>query len=558
MTERTQPAFDPITLEILQSSLQAISDEMFGAMRKTAMSAIIYEVLDMGTGITDGDGNLASSGAGIPAFIGVLDKAVQRILELHPTEGIHPGDVFITNDPFYGGVTHLNDAVLAMPVFAGGDIVAWTANIAHWSDVGGLVPGSMSNDAREIFQEGLRLPAVKLIDAGTPARSVLEIMKVNSRMPDFLEGDMWAGVAAVRLGERRIGELVDRYGKETFLAATAHFMEYGERVSRSALRELPKGRFTLEEEQDSGVVYRVTVEITDDEFIVDLRDNPDQDTGPNNACRDGAMIVAQMIFKNVTDPEGVANGGTFAPLRLLTRHGSVFDAKAPAAFAIYYEVEIRLYDLVWRCLAPHLQGRLPAGSFSSICGTIVSGTHPDTGRHFTIIEPQIGGWGGSADADGNSAIFSGFHGETYNCPAEVAESRYGLYVDRLALNDEPGGEGCQRGGKGIVLEYRVRSDNTHLTCSYSRFKHPPWALDGGEDGSPNYIEIVRSNGEREVHAVVTALRLDEGDVIRVVTGNGGGWGDPRLRPAEAVADDLLNGYVTPERARAIYGESVDR
>lgn len=558
MTERTQPAFDPITLEILQSSLQAISDEMFGAMRKTAMSAIIYEVLDMGTGITDGDGNLASSGAGIPAFIGVLDKAVRCILELHPAEGIHSGDVFITNDPFYGGVTHLNDAVLAMPVFAGDDIVAWTANIAHWSDVGGLVPGSMSNDAREIFQEGLRLPAVKLIDAGTPVRSVLEIMKVNSRMPDFLEGDMWAGVAAVRLGERRIGELVDRYGKETFLAATAHFMEYGERVSRSALRELPKGRFTLEEEQDSGVVYRVTVEITDDEFIVDLRDNPDQDTGPNNACRDGAMIVAQMIFKNVTDPEGVANGGTFAPLRLLTRHGSVFDAKAPAAFAIYYEVEIRLYDLVWRCLAPHLQGRLPAGSFSSICGTIVSGTHPDTGRHFTIIEPQIGGWGGSADADGNSAIFSGFHGETYNCPAEVAESRYGLYVDRLALNDEPGGEGCQRGGKGIVLEYRVRSDATHLTCSYSRFKHPPWALDGGEDGSPNYIEIVRSSGEREVYAVVTALRLDEGDVIRIVTGNGGGWGDPRLRPAEAVADDLLNGYVTPERARALYGESVDR
>ena len=547
--------FDPITLEILGSSLQAIADEMFAAMRKTAMSAIIYEVLDMGTGITDARGNLASSGAGIPGFIGVLDKAVKRILELHPPKQIRPGDVFITNDPFYGGVTHLNDAVLAMPVFADDDLVAFTANIAHWNDVGGIVPGSMSNNSREIFQEGLRLPAVKLIDQGTPISSVLAIMKVNSRMPDFLEGDMWAGIAAVRLGERRIGELIDRFGKETFLAAITHFMAYGEQVSRRALQDLPKGRFTLDEEQDDGLVYHVAIEITNDEFVVDISDNPEQDSGPNNASRDGAMISAQMIFKNVTDPEGVANAGTFAPLRLITRPGTIFDAKPPAAFAIYYEVEIRLYDLLWRCLAENLGSRLPAGSFSSICGTVISGTHPDTRRQFAIIEPQLGGWGGSAEADGNSAVFSGVHGETYNCPAEVAEARYGLYVDRLSLNDEPGGEGLHRGGKGIVLEYRVRSDGTHLTCSYSRFRHPPWGFDGGEDGSPNYIEIIRRTGEREVHGVVTELRLDEDDVIRIVTGNGAGWGDPRMRTVEAIEDDLLNGYLTVERRCAVYGDT---
>lgn len=549
----TQVEFDPITLEIIQSSLQAISDEMFAAMRRTAMSAIIYEVLDMGTGITDGDGNLAASGAGIPAFVGVLDKAVKRILELNPRDEIRSGDVFITNDPFYGGVTHLNDAVLAMPVFAGDEIIAWTANIAHWSDVGGLVPGSMSNDAREIFQEGLRLPAVKLVDGGQPIRSVMEIMRVNSRLPDFLQGDMWAGIAAVRVGERRLLELVERYGHVTFVAAMAHFMDYGEQVARHALRDLPKGRFTLAEEQDSGVVYRATVEISEDAFVVDLTDNPDQDTGPNNACRDGSMIAAQMVFKSVTDPYGATNAGTFRPLVLHTREGSVFDARPPAAFAIYYEVEIRLYDLIWRCLAPHLGGRLPAGGFASICGTIVFGLHPDTKRHFTIIEPQLGGWGGSADADGNSAIFSGFHGETYNCPAEVAETRYGLFVDRLALNDAPGGEGEHRGGKGIVLEYRVRADDTHLTCAYSRFKHRPWAIGGGLEGSSNYIEVVRRDGTSAVHAVATGLRLDEGDVIRVVTGNGGGYGDPLRRDPKAVADDLENGYVTPERAQEVYG-----
>ncbi|MBM3677596.1 MAG: hydantoinase B/oxoprolinase family protein [Actinobacteria bacterium] len=545
---------DPITLEIVQSSLQAISDEMFAAMRKTAMSAIIYEVLDMGTGITDGEGRLAASGAGIPAFIGVLDKAVRRIIELNPRDTIHPGDVFITNDPYHGGVTHLNDAVLAMPVFADGTIVAWTANIAHWPDVGGLVAGSMSNEATEIFQEGLRLPAVKLIERGEPIRPVMEIISINSRLPDFVRGDLWAGIAAVRVGERRLLELIAKFGAPTFAAAMEHFMDYGERVSRRALAELPKGRFTLVEEQDSGVFYHVTVEITDEAFVVDLRDNPDQDAGPNNACRDGSMIAAQMVFKNLIDAEGTTNDGSFRPLQLLTRPGSVFDAQPPAAFAIYYEVEVRLYDLILRCLAPHMEGRLPAGSFASICGTLVSGVHPDTGRFFTIIEPQVGGWGASSTGDGTSAMFSGFHGETYNCPAEVAETRYGLWVDRLALNPEPGGEGRFRGGKGITLDYRVRADGTFLTCAYSRNRHLPWPLAGGREGSANHIEVIRADGSRERHAVVTALPLGRGDVIRIYTANGAGYGDPAERDPAAVRADLEAGYLTAERAKEIYGE----
>jgi N-methylhydantoinase B len=282
-TARADSMTDPVTMEIIQSSLQATSDEMFAALRKTAMSAIIYEVLDMGTGITDGEGNLASSGAGIPAFVGVLDKAVMRVIELNERDDIRPGDIFVTNDPYYGGVTHLNDVVLAMPVFADGELVAWTANIAHWNDVGGMVPGSISNEAKEIFQEGLRLPAVKLISEGTPIKSVMEIMKCNSRLPDFLQGDMWAGIAATRVGERRILDLIGKYGLDTFNTALQVFQDYGEQVALRALERLPKGRFSLEEEQDSGAVYGVTVEITDDEFIVDLRDNPDQDPGPNNA-----------------------------------------------------------------------------------------------------------------------------------------------------------------------------------------------------------------------------------------------------------------------------------
>jgi N-methylhydantoinase B len=543
---------DPITLEIIQSSLQAVSDEMFAAFRKTAMSAIIYEVLDMGTGITDGEGNLASSGAGIPAFVGVLDKAVKRVIELN-TGAIEPGDIFATNDPFFGGVTHLNDVVLAMPVFAEGELIAWTANIAHWNDVGGMVPGSISNEAKEIFQEGLRLPAVKLISRGEPIRSVMEIMKCNSRLPDYLQGDMWAGIAAARVGERRILELVEKYGRDTFTTALRSFMEYGEEVALRALRDLPNGRFNLAEEQDSGAVYTATIEITDDEFIVDLRDNPNQDPGPNNASRDGTIIAAQMVFMNITGASGSANAGHFKPLTLLTRPGSVFDASPPAAFATYYEVEIRLYDVIWRCLAPHLGNRLPAGSFASVCGTFIGGAHPDTGRHFTIVEPQVGGWGASSFRDGNSAMFSGFHGDTFNCPAEVAEARYGLYVEQLALNEEAGGEGEFRGGKGIVLDYRVRSNDCFFTCAYTRNKYKPWALEGGNEGSPNYVEVIRADGSVEPYAVVTALRVDEDDVIRIHTANGGGYGEPRRRRRELVIDDLRNAYVTKEIARSVYG-----
>ena len=555
-TTRADSITDPVTLEIIQSSLQATSDEMFAALRKTAMSAIIYEVLDMGTGITDGKGNLASSGAGIPAFVGVLDKAVMRIIELNDLGDIRPGDIFVTNDPYYGGVTHLNDVVLAMPVFAGGELVAWTANIAHWNDVGGMVPGSISNEAKEIFQEGLRLPAVKLISEGTPIKSVMEIMKCNSRLPDFLQGDMWAGIAAARVGERRILDLVDKYGLETFNTALQVFQDYGEQVALRALEGLPKGRFSLEEEQDSGAVYSVTVEITDDEFIVDLRDNPDQDPGPNNASRDGTMIAAQMVFMNITDAHSSANAGHFKPLKVLTRPGSVFDASPPAAFAIYYEVEIRLYDVIWRCLAPHLGDRLPAGSFASVCGTFIGGPHPDTGRHFTIVEPQVGGWGGSAFRDGNNAMFSGFHGDTFNCPAEVAETRYGLYVDQLALNDAPGGEGEHRGGRGIVLDYRVRSNGCFFTCAYTRNKHKPWPLQGGREGSPNHAQVIRKDGRVEDYAVVTALEVNEGDVIRLYTATGGGYGNPAKRPRELVLDDLRNGYLTEEQARMVYGLDV--
>ncbi len=545
---------DPITLEIIQSSLQAAADEMFAALRRTAMSAIIYEVLDMGTGITDKNGELAGSGAGIPAFVGVLDKTVKRVLEKFNQPGdIEPGDIFITNDPYSGGVTHLNDVVLTMPVFAGDEIVAWTANIAHWNDVGGMVPGSMSTDATEIFQEGMILSGIKLFSRGQPIRSVFDILTANCRMPDFLTGDLWAGVASVRVGERRILEIVNKYGKDVFLHAVKEYLDYGERVTLAALKRLPKGKYSLVEPQDNGPDYKVTIEITDDEFIIDLRDNADQDKGPFNMSRDEATVACQIAFKGIVSADRLANGGTFRPLKVLTRHGSVFDPIYPAAQGIYYEITIRVHDLIWRCLAPHMPERLPAGGFASVCGTLFGGIHPDTGRSYAVIEPELGGWGGSSTSDGNPGQFSALHGETYNCPAEVAEARYGVTVDYLSFHDEDGGAGLRRGGKGVRIDYRIKSDNAWLTVAYTRDKNPPWPLKGGQTGSPNHVLIRRANGETERHAVTSGLTLNTDDVIQVMTGTGAGWGDPMERPLELVKQDLKNGYITLEQANQYYG-----
>jgi len=545
--------YDPITLEIIQTALQAISDEMFSAIRKTAMSTVIYEVLDCGTGITDGNGELASSGAGIPSFIGVLDKAVKAILRKHPLENIHPGDIFISNDPWHGAVTHLNDAVIVLPVFSDdGILMAWTANIAHWSDIGGMALGSLSPSARDIWQEGLRLPAVKLFEKGKPIAPVMDVMTANSRLPDYLRGDLWAGIAAARVGEKRLQELARKYGTQTVLEAISQYLDYGEKVTLKALKTLPHGRWDIAEEQDDGRIFKASIEITATKMTIDLRDNPAQDTGPNNTSLDGATITAQMLLKIVSDSSLLCNGGTFRPLRLLTREGTVFAASEGAAMGFYYEIKIRLLDLMLRCLAQCIPERLSAGHFASICGTFIGTYKPETGRAMLMVEPEIGGWGARSDGDGMNALFSVNHGETFNCPVEICEARHGLMVDAVRLNDDGGGYGQYRGGHGIKIDYRVCSETGMITTGYTRSKFPPWGLQGGMEGSPNYVEILRVDGRCERHAYADVVPLAKGDVIRIVTGNGGGYGDPALRTREEIERDLREGYLDLETARRIY------
>lgn len=522
---RPSAATDPITSSVIQASLVAAADEMFAVLKKTAMSPIIYEVLDVGTGITDAVGNLVSSGAGIPTFVGVLDKAVKRIVEIHGKDGIRDGDMFVTNDPYFGGVTHLSDVVVALPVFAEGRCVAWTASIAHWNDIGGATPGSMAVDVTEIFQEGLRLPAVKLFADGKPISPVFDIIAANSRLPDFVRGDLWAQVAASRKADSRIRQLVETYGLDAYEASLDALFDEGERRGLAGLASLPEGRYQIEEEQDDGAMWRAAITISPDRFSVDLTGNPEQRAAPFNTSRDGAVISAQMIFKALTDPTLFANAGSFRALEVLTEPGTIFHATGNAPHGYYFETRIRLYDMLWHCLAKAMPDRLPAGHFASICGTVIAGNHPDTGRRFTMVEPQMGGWGATATRDGLDAMYSGSHGETYNAPVEISEARYGLEVSYKRLSDSEAGRGRHKGGRGMETSYRMRGDAV-LSAGYSRNRQPVWGSNGGEAGGTNGLAIVHADGSREDHAYASGIRLQPGDEVLIHTANGGGWGRP--------------------------------
>lgn len=546
--------FDPITVEIIQNSLDGIADEMFVTMRKTAMNSIIYEVLDFGIAITDASGRLASSGAGIPAFVGMLDHGVQTVVKkFSKTENIHEGDVFVANMPHRGGVSHMNDVVFMLPVFGDGQLIAWVANKAHWADIGGMVPSSISPNATEIFQEGLQLPEIKVFERGNPIPEVMEIIMANVRMPNTARGDLWAAIASMRAGERRIIELVRKYGVDTVLYSIESLLDYGEAVSYAALKDLPKGTFEAEDYLDDGRKLKARITISDNSFVVDLRGNPPEDrTSPLNQSFAATKVDAQVLFKAVTNPQTPANDGSFRMLKLQCDERSIFSADYPTAMGLYYEVGIRALDIMWKALAPHFPEKLTAGHYASICGTIVGGTHPDTGTFHTFIEPELGGWGASIDEDGDNAQYTASHGETFNCAVEINEARNGISVDRYALNDDVGGEGEFRGGKGIQLDYRIRSNDYWVTAMYSRNKYVPWPLAGGNEGSPNYIKIIRSNGEEKTYSSVSMLPLKEGDVVRIVTANGGGYGDPKKRTKESISWDLKNEYITKNRASAVY------
>ncbi|NIB42172.1 hydantoinase B/oxoprolinase family protein [Pseudomaricurvus alkylphenolicus] len=552
---------NPYTLEIIKSSLIAIGDEMFAAMSRTSMSPIIYEALDYSVGVTDAKGDLIAQGNGTTVFLGMIDSLVEDILAKFQGN-IYEGDVFVGNDPYSGGGTHLCDVAIAKPVFFNDQLVAFTVNKAHWVDVGGMSPGSFTTNASEIFQEGIQLPTVKIFEKGDALDSVIDILKANIRMPESSMGDFWAGMAANNVGEGRLHDLFSKYGEHTVKRAMDELLEYGETMIAAEIRKLPKGSFYAEDWIDDDglgdepLKVCVKIDITEDKFVADFSGSAPQALGPINTSRSGLVSAVRTIFKAMTNPKIPANGGCFRALEVICPEETVFSAKRPAPVSTYWETMLYAEDLIWKALAEHIPERLSAGHLLSVCAFILSGTHPATGEPTILVGPLVGGWGAMKDRDGLNGQFSIADGETYNFPVEITEARYGVKVNQYAFHNEDGGFGRYQGGKGNYLEYEVCCEEAFFTGSFGRFKFPPWGVDGGLQGSSNYVEILRGGqpcDPPEIYGKAARVPLKKGDVVRMVTATGGGWGDPSLRSPQAVAEDLKNGYITSEQAQRVYG-----
>jgi N-methylhydantoinase B len=559
-------SIDLFTQEIVKDALVAVGFEMFDAMIRTSMSPIIYETTDFAVGVTDARGNLIAQGNGVTAFLATLDTAVQSTLGRYPApDYFSPGDVVITNIPYEGGGTHLSDVVILVPVFVGGRLIAWTVNKAHWTEVGGAQAGSVSTEATEIYQEGLQFPFVKLYEKGRINEVLVAVIRCNVRLPDSTIGDMHAGVAAARVGARRIEDIVEKYGVETVVTAMESLLDYGERMTREELAKLPAGVYVAEDIVESDGLgngpfhIRVKVTISADRVIADFTGTDPQAAGPINCSLTGLVTGVRCVFKAITNPDLPANGGCFRPLEIICPPGTVISAQAPAPVSLYYEPLIAAMDVMWQALAPAVPDRLPAGHQRAVNATFVAGLHPDTRDLFVMGEPLVGGWGASRSRDGDNGQFCCANGETYNIPIELFESRYGLKVEQYAFHNDDGGAGEFRGGKGLILDYRVTSDEAFLTFATSRSERPPWAMRGGRPGSLNSVKVLRHDGAVDKYDMCTRVRVAKGELIRLTTATGGGFGDPRKRPKKLIENDLKNGFITMEQAARDYGfKSAER
>lgn len=554
---------NPVTLDIVKDSLIAISNEVFYAFARTSMSPIIYETLDYASGIADVEGHLLTQGNGACGFIGLIAPMIQEIIHKYGKEQMQPGDVYLINDPYLGGGTHLSDIGMVMPVFYKDELIAFVGNKAHWSDVGGMAAGSFTTDSSEVFQEGLRFSGVKLLEKGEICNPLLETIKSNVRFPETSEGDMWGQIASLRTGYRRIGELCDKYSVDIVKESMKRLLDQGANIAYSRLKELPKGSWEMEEYMDDDgygnpVKLKVKITIKEDSFIADFTGSSPQVASPINTGYSSLCAGVKVIYMSILGPELAVNDGVFEPMQVIAEDGSVLRCHAPAPTSCYFESMIYSSDVVWRALAPVFPEALGAGHMLSVCSVVLAGTKQGSGEPFLIVEPTGGGWGASAGKDGEVGQFCVGDGETYNVPVEMAENRYGIMIDEYSLHTDGAGAGKYRGGSGAVRSYRAMTDGQLFTASFGRNKFPAWGAAGGADGSYNYFEFHNADGSVEGPMGIVARRImNKGDVVRMVTCTGGGYGNPLERDPESVAWDVKNEYITVDQAEKEYGVLID-
>jgi len=504
---------DPVTLSVLASALSGVAEEMGAVLIRGAYSSNIKERRDCSAALFDAEGRMVAQAEHIPVHLGAMPESVAAVIE----KGPEPGDVFALNDPYSGG-THLPDITLVSSVALEGEIIGYAVTRAHHSDVGGMGPGSMPSDSREIYQEGIIIPPVRLVRGGEYVQDVLDLLLANVRTPDLRRGDLRAQIAANQLAETRILELIERRGRETVLAAFAEVISYTEKRTREAIRDLPDGEYSAEDfmegdgTTDEDILIRVKVEIRDDEMTMDFTGTADSVPGNIN-CPLAVTRSACYFALRVLLPKDVpANAGTYAPLTIRAPEGSLVNTQSPSAVvAGNVETSNRIADVVMAALSGAAD--LPTQGQGTMNNTIIGGPG------WTYYETIGGGQGASSKGPGPSGVHVGMS-NTLNTPVEAFEMEYPMRVERYELLYDSGGAGEHRGGDGIVRSVRVLEPAT-LSLLTDRRRHPPEGANGGEPGAVGENLL----NDEELPPKV-GRELKEGDVVTVKTPGGGGYGQP--------------------------------
>ncbi|MGI9332469.1 MAG: hydantoinase B/oxoprolinase family protein, partial [Gammaproteobacteria bacterium] len=552
---------DPVRIELLKNALTAIADEMAVTIVRTARSFVIKESLDFSTGLMDAEGALIAQGLCLPLHMGSFPPTMKAILRDYGQD-LRPGDVYATNDPYLGGGTHLPDIYVFKPVFLGDELLGFAAAIGHQTDIGGRVAGGNACDNTEIYQEGVRIPPLRIVSRDKPDEVFFKMMRTNVRVPEKVLGDIMATVAACRRGEEGLCALARTYGAEALKGYMKDLVDYAEELTRAELRSLPDGSWAFEDFldddgfQEEPIRIRVTLTKQGDELTADFRGTSPQVKGSINMPYSFTCSATYACVRSVMDPSIPNNEGFFRPIKVRTEPGSFVHCTHPAPVAARGLGATRATDCLWGALAQMLPEKVFACGVQGDYGVTIAGYRPD-GRPFVNLEFLYSGWGGRPDKDGIDGI-SSLAVNYANTPAEVVEVEQPLRIERYGFRPDSGGAGKHRGSLSIVRDYRlVGADEAVLQVRGDRQKFQPFGLHGGRPGAFAANAINPDGDNPKIPPGKFMTTMVEGDVFRATLAGGGGWGDPLERDPSRVLEDVLDEKVSAKCARDEYGVQID-
>jgi N-methylhydantoinase B len=552
---------DPINLEVVQENFISIVKEMRANLVRTAYSSILYEARDFSCVIMDSKGQLIAQAEDNPSHVFPIPWSVKLMFEKFGND-IHPGDIFLHNDPYTGG-THLNDVAIIFPVFLEDRLSFFPVIRAHWGDVGGMTPGSLSGSAKEIFQEGIRIPILKVYQRGKINQAVVDLLFSNMRVPYEREGDFQAIIGTCRIAEKRIRELLEKYGKEVVEECIEIVLNQSEQRMRRAISMIPSGTYSYETYLDySGdyfepVIVKTKIKVEEDHLIIDFSGSSPQTKGPLNAGPAVAPTGAFIILKSFLDPDGPINQGAFRPIQFINPEGTVLNAKYPAPCGGFSEVRRCVESAMMGALAKAIPDRITGDIKGTANHIYISGVNPRSGEIFIFYEYPAGGTGAFNENDGNNAVRSFTEGDFGSIqPIETIENIYPLLVEKCELREDSGGAGKRRGGLGLRREIRILTEEASLSVLSDKNIIPPFGVFGGFWGAPNRFTVIRRGESISISKFpgkVAHFPLERGDLVVIESSGGGGYGDPLERELGRIEDDIREGFVTQEKAKVHYG-----